>query len=290
MKEISEEEIEAAVWSLHPNKAPGPDGFTITFYRQHWQTIKKDLSRMVRNVFKNKKMGGNTKSSYLELIPKDANPSTFNRFRPISLCNSSYKIVTKIIVNRIKKVLPEIISENQGGFVPNRLIIDNVMVVQEAIHSSMKRKEKGIIIKLDMANAFDRVSLPYLRAILNKFSFSKEIIEVIKACITDPWITPLINGIPIEFFQSSRGLRQGCPLFPFLYIIMTDTLSRTLDTKRQERTLTGLQISKGIKSINHSLFADDTLLLGGSSCIIAKRLKKIIDNFLEVSGSLLNNA
>lgn len=91
---------------------------------------------------KKNKMGGNTKSSYLALIPKESNPSTFNRFRPISLCNSSYKIVIKIIANRIKKVLPDIISKHQGGFVPNRQIITNVIVVQEAIHSSMQRKEK----------------------------------------------------------------------------------------------------------------------------------------------------
>jgi len=85
-------------------------------------------------------MGGNTKSSYLALIPKESNPSTFSRFRPIFPCNSSYKIVTKIIENRIKKFLLEIISENQGGFVPSRQIIDNVIIVQEAIHSSVQRK------------------------------------------------------------------------------------------------------------------------------------------------------
>lgn len=85
-----------------------------------------------------KNIGGNTKSSYLALIPKQAKPSTFNRFRPISLCNSSYKIIKKIIANRIKEVLPIIISENQGGFMPNRQIIDNVIIVQEVVHSSSR--------------------------------------------------------------------------------------------------------------------------------------------------------
>jgi len=106
-------------------------------------------------------------------------------------------------------VLPTIISENQGGLVPNRQIIDNVIIVQEVVHSSMQRKEKGIIIKLDIANAFDRVSLPYLMAVLKKLEFSREITEVIQACISTPWIAPLINGRPNEFFQSTRGLRQG---------------------------------------------------------------------------------
>lgn len=88
-KDPTKEEIVAAIWSLHPDKAPGPDGFTIAFYRSHWYSIRKDLLRMVKNVFKEKKIGSNTKSSYLALMPKEANPSSFNRVCPISLCNSS---------------------------------------------------------------------------------------------------------------------------------------------------------------------------------------------------------
>jgi len=178
-KEITEEEVVAAIWSLHPNKAPGPDKFTIAFFRSHWYTIRKDFLRMVKNVFKKKEQGSNTKSSYLALVPKESNPSTFNRYRPISLCISSYNIITNIIENRIKEVLPIIISKNQGGFVPNKKIIDNIIIVQEVVHSSMIRQERGIIIKLDMANAFDRVSHPYLMDVLQKLGFSREIIKVI---------------------------------------------------------------------------------------------------------------
>jgi len=141
-----------------------------------------------------------------------------------------------------------------------------------------------------MADAFDHVSHLYLTIVLNKFGFSNDIIEVISACIMGPWIAPLINGRPSDFFQSSRGLRQGCPLSPFLYIRMADSLSRALEKSRRERTLTGLHISYGVRSINHSLFVDDTLLTDGASCIIAQRFKKFLDKFMEVLGSLLNNA
>lgn len=102
---------------------------------------------------KNYKMGENAKSSHLALIPKDPNARSFDHFRPISLCNISYKIVTKILANRLKKLLPHLISKNQGGFVPHMQISDNVILIQEAIHSSINRKERGMTIKLDMSNA-----------------------------------------------------------------------------------------------------------------------------------------
>lgn len=207
-------------------------------------------------------MGDNTKTSHLALIPKDPNPLSFDRFRPISLCNVSYKIVTKILANRLKKLLPHVISENQGGFVPKRQITDNVILIQEAIHSSINKKERGMIIKLDMVNAFNRVNHQFLAEDLRKFGISNKFISIIMECISNPWTAPLINGRPSRYFGSSRGLRQGCPLFPFLYIIMAETLSIHLENLRKQKEIIGISIARGIKEINHSLFPDDTLLIG----------------------------
>lgn len=285
----TEEEVREATFSMQQDKAPGPDGFTVAFYRQHWETIRKDFVRMVKNAFRKHKLGDNTKSSHIALIPKEANPKSFDRFRPISLCNVSYKIITKIIANRLKKLLPIIISENQGSFVPKRQIIDNVILIQEAIHSSLNKGERGMIIKLDMANAFDRVDHSFLRAALQKFGFSSNIVNIISGCISNPWTAPLINGRPSKFFRSYRGLRQGCPLSPFLYIIMAETLSVHLENLRNKREITGICIERGIKEINHSLFADDTLLIGGASSLMARRFKRVLDAFLQVSGGKLNN-
>eukprot|EP00253_Pinus_taeda_P008659 PITA_08659 len=285
----TEEEIREATFSMQQDKAPGPDGFSVAFYRQHWETIRKDFVRMVKNAFRKHKLGDFTKSSHIALIPKEANPKSFDRFRPISLCNVSYKIITKIIANRLKNLLPIIISENQGGFVPKRQIIDNVILIQEAIHSSLIKGERGMIIKLDMANAFDRVDHSFLRAALKKFGFSSKIVDIISGCISNPWTAPLINGRPSNFFKSSRGLRQGCPLSPFLYIIMAETLSVHLENLRLKREIMGISIERGIKEINHSLFADDTLLIGGASSLMARRFKRVLDAFLQVSGGKLNN-
>eukprot|EP00253_Pinus_taeda_P008030 PITA_08030 len=140
-----------------------------------------------------------------------------------------------------------------------------------------------------MANAFDRVYHTFLRAALKKFDFSSNFVSIISGCISNPWTAPLINGRPSKFFRSSRGLRQGCPLSPFLYIIMAETLSVHLENFRNKREITGICIERGIKEINHSLFADDTLLIGGASSLMARRFKRVLDAFLQASGGKLNN-
>ena len=140
-----------------------------------------------------------------------------------------------------------------------------------------------------MANAFDRVDHHFLSAVLKKFGISINFINIILGCISNPWTAPLINGRPRRYFKSTRGQRQGCPLSSFLYIIMEKTLSAQMEKLRKQKLITGIGIERGTKEINHSLFADDTLLIGGASCIMARRFKKVLNAFLDASGGLLNN-
>jgi hypothetical protein len=232
--------------------------------------------------------GGNTNSTFLALIPKEVNLSSFKRFRPISLCNASYKIMSKIFANRIKPLLENLISPMQGGFVKGRHILDNVIQVQESMHSSHQQKEKGMLIKLDMANAFDRVNLSFLYKVLLSFGFCSDFVNLIKACTEKPWIAPLVNGRPTNYFQASRGLRQGCPLSPFLYILMDDTRSRKLTAEKRTDSVPGIRQMKSIDPINHALFADDSIMLGGASVKIAKNFNEILQSFCSISGALIN--
>ena len=147
--------------------------------------------------FQNKaKVGGCTNSTFLALIPKEVNPSSFDGFRPIPLCNASYKILSKVLASKFQNLLGRLICPLQGGFVKVRHLFDNVIQVQEALHSSFQRKEKGMLIKLDMKNAFDRVKIPFLYDVLLSFGFSFDFLNLIKACTNKPWIVPLVNGRP----------------------------------------------------------------------------------------------
>ena len=122
-------ELKISLFRMKPDSAPSPDGFTARFFTTCWDTIKLDLLRMVRFTQTSNKLGGSTNSAFLTPIPNEKGATNFSRFRPISLCNLSYKIVTKVIANRLKKILPKVIPENQGGFIKGRKIQDNILLV-----------------------------------------------------------------------------------------------------------------------------------------------------------------
>jgi hypothetical protein len=132
----------------------------------------------------------------------------------------------KIIANKMKTFLSSLILPNQGGFVENRQIWDNIILVQEAIHSSYSGGEKGMIIKIYMENDFDRVKHSFTKAILKQFGFDNNFISWIGACISNPWISPLVNGMPTPFFKDSRGIMKGCPLSHLLYVLLVEALNR----------------------------------------------------------------
>lgn len=288
LKPFSEEEISKIVWSMDSDKAPGPNGFSIHFYILCWDIIKIDLLRMIQGFMRKSKVGGGINSTFLALIPKEVNPRSFERYRLISLCNASYKILAKLLANRIKPLLQKLISPAQEGFMKGRNTLDNVIQVEEALHSSHYRKEQGMLIKLDMSNAFDRVTCFFLYRVLHSFGFNQEFINLIKACTWKVWIVPLVNGRPANYFQATKGLRQGCPLSPFLYILMADTLSRRLSYKKYVGNIPGIRIVKGVDLMNHALFTDDSLMLGGASIRMENSFKVILNKLCSIFGALIN--
>lgn len=191
------------------------------------------------------------------------------------------------LANRIKPLLNKLIPDLQGGFINGRHILDNVIQVQEAMHSNNHRNEKGMLIKLDMANAFDRVKLSFLYQVLLSLGFNQEFVNLIQSCTISPWIAPLVNGRPADFFQATRGLSQGCPLSPFIYILMADTLSRKLEQDMIAGATLGFKITKDLKAINHALFMDDSLKLGGASNRIASAFKSTLQVYCKETGALI---
>jgi hypothetical protein len=136
------EEVKTALFEMYPTKAPGPDGFPAHFFQRHWSVCGEEVTGAVLRVLAGQDSPGCVNKTFIVLIPKVASPTKLGQFRPISLCNVMYKIASKAVANRLKVILPEIISEEQSAFVPGRLITDNIITAYECLHFMKRTKAK----------------------------------------------------------------------------------------------------------------------------------------------------
>ena len=206
------------VFSLDANSTPGPDGFNSTFFQKCWHIIVGDLMDAVGHFLEGEALPRGVTSTYIFLISKKQSPLGWSDYRPISLCNTLNKIITKVLNNRIKLLLPKLISPEQGGFVPGRLINENILLAQETIQG-LNRKVRGgnLILKLDMAKAFDRISWSFIAAVLRAFGFPVSFVNLISKSINNNWFSVLLNGTPTGYFKSTGESDKEilCPL-PYL--------------------------------------------------------------------------
>lgn len=169
----SDVEIRKVVKTLGAAKALGPDGMTASFYQQFWPSVSPVLIGMIKSFFSTHLLK-QLNHSFVALIPKTNNPVVVDHFRPISLCSVSCKVISKILTERLKVVLPKLISSNQSAFIPRRVIQDNYVTTMEIIHSMLRKSGKcGLIAaKLDMAQAYDCLEWKFLLIVLQSFEFS----------------------------------------------------------------------------------------------------------------------
>lgn len=230
--------------------------------------------------------------SFIVLIPKVDHLAKIDQFRPISLCNVVYKVVSKILAVRLKCVLPKLISPYQAAFVPGWTIQENSILGQKVIHSmKAKRGRKGLVtVKIDMEKAFDWMKWGFLLQILSCFGFDSKWISWIEQCISTVSYSVLLNGLPVGFFHPSRGLRQGDPLSPFLFILGMEVLSHMLVHAENSGLFHGIKVSRSAPSISHLLFADDLLIFCRVIAREAHQINTILDNYSRVSGQKVNKA
>lgn len=185
------EEIKNAILSLHHLKIPGSDGFLYSFYRLYWCTIVD----FVREFFRTKGMMKVVNKTFMVLLPKCMQTKNYNHFLPISLCNFSYKVVLKILVNWLKHLLLRIISPNKGAFVGGHWIAENTVVAQELMHKVKKHKGRNglMLVKFDLKKAYDRVEWVFVDKVLKVWGFSSDVRRMIFNCISSVEYVVLMN-------------------------------------------------------------------------------------------------
>ncbi|WZZ70042.1 hypothetical protein YC2023_081412 [Brassica napus] len=285
------DEIKHALFFIHPDKASGPDGFSASFFHSNWNTIGQSLITEVQAFFRTGVMPPTTNVTYIRLIPKITGAKSVADYRPIALCNVTYKVITKIISLRIKATLQGIIWETQSAFVPGRAISDNVLITHEILHT-LKNSEAvvncSMAVKTDMSKAYDRLEWNFIETVLLRFGFASHLVALIMQCVTSVTYSFLVNDSVHGRVIPSRGIRQGDPLSPYLFILCGEILSGLCKRAQRSGHLAGLRISIPAPRLNHLLFADDTMFFLNTDEESCSALMHILEQYKMASGQLIN--
>ncbi|XP_028767839.1 uncharacterized protein LOC114725488 [Neltuma alba] len=288
----SVEEVKSALFSMGPYKAPGVDGFSPIFYQSNWSIVGAKLCDFVREAFLTKNVEVEDNRTLISLIPKNENPQLVGHFRPISLCTVHYKCITKIIAIRLRSVMDNIISPYQTSFIKGRNIQDNIIVGQEIMHIMKKSKgKKGLMaLKIDLEKAYDRIRWDFLQQVLLEVGFDDGFVNLIKACVFFVTYNVLWNGSQTEYFSPMRGLRQGDPISPLLFVLCIDKLSHLICDAVKDGSWKPVRVAKEGPSISHLMFADDILLFGAATEQQALCMMSCLNKFCLASGEKISKS
>ncbi|GLU16530.1 hypothetical protein SLE2022_329610 [Rubroshorea leprosula] len=283
---FSTEEIEEGLKSCEGTKAPGPDGYNFSFIKYAWGCMKEDFLRFFEEFHQNGRLVKGLNSSFLTLIPKKMNPMELKDFRPISLVGCVYKLLAKVLANRLRVVMPEIISDSQSAFLGGRQLVDSVLVLNEVVEEVKQRKQQAFIFKADFEKAYDCVDWSYLDWMMSRFGFGGKWRRWIRECLSTARVSVLVNGSPTEEFAMGKGLRQGDPLSPFLFLMVAEGLHGLVKKAEEEGLLQGIMVGNNGLAISLLQFADDTVILANSESIFT--VKTILRWFELMSGLRIN--
>ncbi|GJV96565.1 RNA-directed DNA polymerase, eukaryota [Tanacetum coccineum] len=253
---VTRNEIKKAIWDCGTDKSPGPDGFTFGFFRRYWSFLENDMIEAVNTFFINGNFSKGINSSFITLIPKNQEAKTPKDFRPITLIGCIYKIISKILANRMVFVLEDL-------------------------------KKQTMIFKVDFEKAYDSVRWDYLDDILRKFGFGEKWCSWIRNCLISSKGSILVNGSPTMEFQFHKGLKQGDPLSPFLFILVMESLHISISRVVEAGLFRRVQVGNDTQ-VSHLFFADDAVFMGHWSDSNIDIIIRILDCFYHASGLKIN--
>jgi exonuclease III/hemoglobin-like flavoprotein len=283
--ELTLAELKNALQKMKNNKSPGPDGFPVEFFKFFWPDLSKFILNSLNYGYKNGTLSITQKQGIITCIPKaDKDRTKLKNWRPISLLNVVYKLASTCISNRIKKVLNNIIHEDQTGFIASRFMGENVRTTYDILFETKTRHLTGLLLIIDFEKAFDTVSWKFIYKTLEYFNFGPSIKKWIKLFYSDPKSCIIQNGHMSDYFKLNRGCRQGDPISPYLFILCAEILGNFI---RNDNILKGININGNEYRL--SQFADDTqIFLDGSEKSLRQTIN-LLSLFHNISGLKTNS-
>ena len=282
-QDIDLEEIGHALKELQNGKSPGSDGFTPDFYKFFWAKIKIMVLNSIKQAYEQGELSIEQKRGIINLIPKkDKDIRYLKNWRPISLLNTDYKILTKLLAMRLKRVLPSVINEDQVAYLKDRFIGQNIRTIFDVMEHTKTTNETGIIAFLDFEKAFDTIRWDVVEDTLNIFGVGENFVKWVKAIYKGSEACVTNNGYSSPFFKLERGVRQGCPLSAYLFIMVVELLSNKI---RKTKDIKGIMIEE--TEIKILQMADDTTIFVEDIASL-KQVLRIISLFHIFAGLRLN--
>ena len=293
MAPFEKAKVDMALKQMDPLKAPGHDGMPPLFFQQFWSTIGDEVAEAILTCLNTGSIPPSINRTFITLIPKIKSLVRVSDYPPppIALCNILYKLISKVLANRLKKILPCIISESQSAFQSSKAITNNILVAFETLHHMKNQKSKKggfMAMKLDMSKAYDRVEWIYLVRIMEKLGFCEKWVSLVLECISTISYSILVNGELRGDIRPSRGLRQGDPLSPYLFLLCSEGLNRMLQRAVADDGIRGFSLCKRGPKISHLFFADDSLLFCRASLSDLQVIQNILSLYEKASGQKLN--
>ncbi|KAI3794371.1 hypothetical protein L1987_37001 [Smallanthus sonchifolius] len=262
VSEFSKEEIKSAVFECGDERAPGPDGLNFKFIKHFWPLFEEDFENVFREFFFSGRLNCGSGSSFISLVPKVKDPVSLNNFRPINLVGVLSKTISKVLTNRMRKVLHEVISDSQSAFITGKHILDGPLIVNEIINWLKKKKSRAFILKIDFEKAYDNVNWDFVESSLSQMGFPQRWCVWVRGILRSARSSVLVNGAPTFEFQCSKGMRQGDPLSPFLFLTVMEALSCMIEKAYGAGVIKGIRLPNKGPVVSHLLYADDAVILG----------------------------
>lgn len=281
--EFTVRDLEAALKTMKAGKSPGPDGLPAEFYRRFWPIIGNWLLKSFLSSFEKGRLSTEQYRGAVTLIPKKNKDKRFiDGWRPITLLNLDYKILAKCLALRIRDVIPKLIDLDQSGFVYGRYIGVNLRNTQDVISHFLGEEEGGLVVSVDFAAAFDTLDRHFLLRALRSFKFGRNFCQWVEILYREACGCVMNNGFSSDWFTLEAGLRQGCPLSPWLFILAVEKLAHKI---RNDDRIQGAEINGNSHKV--SQYADDTTLFLKNSTSL-ERAFEILDEFAGCAGLKVN--